>query len=228
MCFAGDNSMTSLRHCLLAILTPGGRLSQLSCAVLIIGLVAIHAAILAHLNAHVADYPPYNALSIALVVLLWMKFSALSRRFHDCDSAAFFLLPYFVLMVVSYLVAFDHGKLADSPFEEDRDLAATVESIRVAFQVSGMGIVLMALKSAGDSGPNAYGPPFSSLSGGKIAKSQIITEATRTPARGPHIAKPAPAEKPARPMGLPLAVGPRGKISPAAGSRDRKADFGRR
>ena len=228
MVLTGDQTMGSFGKYILAILTPWGRLSQTTYAVMILVLVAAHTAILMHLSGHLEDYPPYNPYSIGLIVILWMSFSVLSRRFHDCNSAALFLLPILIMTVAAYLVAFDHAALAESPFEEDRDLWTFVENIRSAFQLAGMAIILFALKSSGTGGENAYGAPFASFGSFRAQKPRLEKGAPAPVARTAKINPAAAPDKSETRLEVPVPRGPRGKIAPASLDRDRNGNFGRR
>ncbi len=152
--------MAYLRDIFLALTTPWGRLSQLPFIVLAAILLAVHGALQAYVSTHVDDLEAYNPYAIGQIVTLWMFFSILSRRFHDSGNAALLLVPYFAMTFAVYLLAMDNYKLAVSPFEDDHATAAWFERVRMVYQLIGFGVIIMALKDAGDDIGNAYGAPF--------------------------------------------------------------------
>jgi uncharacterized membrane protein YhaH (DUF805 family) len=196
--------MAGFVQLLLALVTPWGRLPQLVYGVLTLAVGFAHGAIFAFLANHAEAYTGYNPLSMLLIVLIWVQFCLTSRRFHDSNSAAFFLLPLMILTIGVYLYAIDHAHLADSPFQEDRDDAALADQVRTVFQTIGLMIMLFALKSSGDSGDNAFGPEFDlrpdTLKGRRRTPSRQIAEAQAKPVSR----APTPVPKPAAPQSQPL------------------------
>ena len=220
--------MTQLQQLLLALVTPWGRLPQSIYGLLTLAVCVLHGAIVLFLASRIEDHPGYsgyNALSIALIALIWVQFCLMSRRFRDSSNAAFFLLPVIVATAAAYLYAIDHAGLAASPFQEDRDQAAFAEQIRTVFQTIGLALMLFALKSSGDSGPNAFGPEFVLETGTARHKmlppvAKPVTTAPKTAPRStpsPTVAEPRPLDR----IGLP-------KERRQNLARQRPNDFGRR
>ncbi len=152
--------MARLLKYLLVLVTPWGRLPQFNYAVLALLTIALHVAITVYLSGHADGLPAYNPFAIAELALLWVMFSLLSRRFHDTGDPAIFLFPLLICTIVAYLAALDHGGLAVSVFEEDRDSAQMYEHLKIMFQASGLALALFAMKNPGDPHANTFGPEF--------------------------------------------------------------------
>ena len=152
--------MARLLKYLLVLVTPWGRLPQFSYGVLALLTLAIHFAIAAYVSTNVEDLPAYNPYAMMEIVLLWVMFSLMSRRFHDSGDPAIFLFPLLICTIAAYLVALDHAKLAVSVFEEDRDSALMYGHLKAMFQACGLALALFAMKNPGDPHANTFGPEF--------------------------------------------------------------------
>lgn len=227
--------MAYLRDISMALFTPWGRLSQLVFTVLVVVIMTVHGLLQVYLDARIEDLQAYNPYQLAQLVTLWMLFSILSRRFHNSGNAALFLVPYFALTFAAYLFAFDHWKLAVSPFEEDHDTAAWYDRIRMVFQLLGMAIVIFALKDAGDEGANAHGPAFGAHTHHAPKHHQDEQQPAASPRRVPraHVAVTAAPDPEPAPSGRAdhrhhvEPVLRRGRITPVETS-GRPNGFGRR
>ena len=145
-------------------------------AILMTAVAAAHIAIIVFLAGNAEDYPGYNAFSMSLIVLIWVQFCLMSRRFHDSSNGAMFLVPLMVATVAAYLFAIDSSPLANSPFQEDRDEAALYDHVRMVFQAIGFVLIIFALRAPGNDGLNAYGPEFVLGSGEPKARNTVTAK----------------------------------------------------
>jgi uncharacterized membrane protein YhaH (DUF805 family) len=218
--------MLYVRNCLIALIAPWGRLSAGPFAVMALLLILAHCAIQMHITDLADDLPPYNTWSMSLFVLMWMGFCISSRRFHDSGKTAFFLVPALVVMFAAYLAVFDDLHLANSAFEEDRDVLRWAERARLVFQILSLVAMGAALMRPGDVGENAFGDEFYDNKSTKKAATRLATHAPAAASRK----APAPLAdvQPAAKRQEFLAGGPRGRITPGESARHRPDGFGRR
>ena len=222
--------MLYFRNLLTALVTPWGRLSAVPFASLALLLIAAHCAIQMHITDLADDLPPYNAWSMSLFGLMWAGFCISSRRFHDSGKTAFYLVPALVIMFASYLAVFDDLSLANSAFEEDRDLLRWAERARFALQMLGLVAMFAALVRPGDSGGNAFGEEFYDAKAGSAGKAAARMAAQAASVTAARKAAPGPAAAPPQAVQRQdfLASGPRGRITRAESTRHRADGFGRR
>lgn len=230
--------MLYFRKCLIALMTPWGRLSPVPFAALAFLLIAAHCLIQIHITQMGEDLQPYNSWSMSLFVLMWFGFCITSRRFHDSGQTAFWLVPLLVITFASYLAVFDNLHFATSVFEEDRDLLRWSERARFALQILGMVAMVAALVRPGDSGDNAFGHEFHVPDNAKphakaarVAAQMAPTPAARKIAAAAHhetAVATEPAVTPRRRSTDHVPSGPRGRITPTDLVRHRGEGFGRR
>jgi uncharacterized membrane protein YhaH (DUF805 family) len=227
--------MRYIGNCIVALVTPWGRLSAVPYAVMAMSVIAGHIAIQYHLTAAGDDLPPYNTWSMGYFGLMWALFCIMSRRFHDAGKTAFFLLPLLVAAFASYLYVFDNLHFAGSDFAEDRDVLTTAEHIRFVVQAATLAALAFATLQPGDFGDNAFGTEFASRKTPAPHKA-AAARTTPTPQVGPaRVARtlkaappqPHPMSEPAPPRHVEPS-GPRGRITPSDSSRKRGDGFGRR
>ncbi len=220
--------MLYARNLIVALISPWGRLPAAPFAIICMFVIGAHIAIQVHITQLGEDLPPYNSWSMSFFVLMWISFSATSRRFHDGGKTALFLVPLVVITFASYLAVFDDMHLANSAFEEDRDILRWAERARFALQIAGMVAMIAALLRPGDSGDNAFGPEFAHSSHGALSSTASTRVAAQpAPARRTPPAAPGDAAPAVRRQDF-LADGPRGRITGAESSRRRPDGFGRR
>ena len=220
--------MLYLRNCLIALVTPWGRLSATPFAAMTLAVITTHCLIQMYITDLADDLPPYNAWSMSLFGLMWMGFCLTSRRFHDSGKTAFLLVPALIVMFAAYLAVFDDLHFANSAFEEDRDVLRWAERARLVFQIAGMIAMIAALVRPGDAGSNAFGDEFYDPKNATKSVARIAAHAAPVvPARK---IVPAPAEAPSQAAKRQdfLANGPRGRITPGESARQRPDGFGRR
>jgi uncharacterized membrane protein YhaH (DUF805 family) len=223
--------MRYLGKLLFALISPSGRLSAMPFAVLALLLMGAQCAIQMQLTALGEDYPAYNAYSIGLVLLLWPAFCITSRRFHDSDKAALFLIPLMIITFASYLSAFDNLHFAGSDFDEDRNAWLWAERGRLLMQILSMAAMIAALLRAGDESDNGYGHVFYVPTVTAVARTaaHVSSNAGATTAhRKPPATVPVQTARVTVDRQDFLASGPRGKITPAESTRHRSDGFGRR
>ena len=189
--------MSRLPKYLIVLVTPWGRLPQLSYGVLVLLTLAAHFAISLYVSVNLEELPAYNLYAMSELALLWVMFSLMSRRFHDSGDPAVFLFPLLICTIAAYLVALDHAKLTVSVFEEDRESAQMYGLLKAMFQACGLALALFAMKNSGDDYANAYGPEFFPRSNGRKSR---IAEAIKLPEPAWKRAAPSqPASTPAAP-----------------------------
>lgn len=244
--------MLYLRKCLVALMTPWGRLPPVTFAALAMLLIGVHCTIQLYVTSMGEDLPPYNAWSMSLFFVMWSGFCLTSRRFHDSGKTAFYLVPLLIVTFASYLAVLDDMHLATSVFEEDRNMLRWAERVRFALQIVGMMAMVAALIRPGDEAPNAFGSIF-------YDPKANAKRAKRTPHASADRAKPKAADRIAAVAHAPTATrhsvaaavvdegdampttphprrraddrpgpGPRGRITPSELVRHRGEGFGRR
>jgi uncharacterized membrane protein YhaH (DUF805 family) len=221
--------MRYLGNCIVALLTPWGRLSAAPYAVLAIALIAAHCFIQLHLTAAGDDLPPYNSWSMSYFGIMWVMFCIMSRRCHDAGKTAFFLLPLLGVVFASYIYVFDNLHFADSDFAEDRAILAWAEHVQMIIRFAALVTVSYAGILAGDTEENAFGPEFyRPVSAPSKPSARLSAQAG--PQRVARSLKPAISQSAAdQPKKQEWDVsGPRGRITPAESARNRRDGFGRR
>lgn len=146
------------QHYLAALITPNGRLSQFAFALLAVVLAFANVWIYGQIryNPQSAVWNPYT---IALFVMIWMKFCIMSRRMHDTGSAGLILVPTLFLAVFAFLCAIDRDMLG-ADFGRDAGTALIVEHGTKIVRTLFIMIFLYLVRAGGEEGENAYGPEF--------------------------------------------------------------------
>ena len=173
-----------------------GRLNQFGFALLAIGLAFGHIWVYAQLKYH-PDLTGWNAYTITLLVLLWMKFCIISRRMHDTGSSGFVLVPVLVVLAGLYVVIIDPETMGPSALDSDAAKFVMQHGMRLP-RVLLIAIFIYCIRSPGEAGPNGYGPEFgdsddgtkraSDMKGGNRLGNEPVHSYTRlqVPGSGPQ------------------------------------------
>ena len=221
--------MRYLAKCIIATVTPWGRLPAVPYAVFALVLIAAHCFVQLHLTAAGDALLPYNSWSLSFFVMMWVTFCILSRRLHDAGINSIAVLPLLILTFASYIYVLDHLNLADSDFKEDRALLAFAEHLRICLQAVVLAALAFAGTKAGESGDTAFGADFSSSMSRK-PRTETALRARDGTKRVAHKANNARVQAVSAPRARQDfdTSGPRGRITPAESARNRQSGFGQR
>ncbi|NOT70557.1 MAG: DUF805 domain-containing protein [Hyphomicrobium sp.] len=234
--------MPYLGKCLMALVTPWGRLPLAPFAVMAFVVILFTLALQIQTTLMADTLPPYNVWSMSLVAMLWPAFCITSRRFHDSGKTAIVLIPLLIMTLAAHLSVFDNLQYADSDFVEERDALAWVERGRYLLQLAGVAAMSMALKQPADVGDNLFGHPFNVDEGSRAAfaskanavtipgPNSIVDETAQVVGLSSAHKKVAAAKPERRKVSRQdfLMLAQRGRITPAESARRRRDDFGRR
>ena len=146
------------QHYLIALVSPFGRLGQFHFATLACVIAFAHLWIYAQQQGMPKD-EPWNAFSIALLMLIWCKFCIISRRLHDTGSNGLIAVPVLLLAIFAYLLVIDPS-IAGRDIRKDSSFGFFMQHGMSFARTLFIAIFMYCIRAGGESGPNAYGPEF--------------------------------------------------------------------
>ncbi|MCB1514125.1 MAG: hypothetical protein H6876_09010 [Hyphomicrobiaceae bacterium] len=169
-----------MRHYIMALLSPSGRISRGALLALGIPLMVLTVGARHQLRLDMVDGGEASEWWYALIlVLMWSQFCLVARVLQNAGIPGVVALPFFVLAAFDFLLLLDPSVLGGSFDEVEGNLDLLGQAINGSCYLIRLALIYGLVVGSSD-GANAYGPPFGTESEAeRMANQRRIRERVR-------------------------------------------------
>lgn len=168
-------------HYIVALISPAGRLDQVSFALLSIVLAIGHLYVFGQIMYQDLG-ASWNVYSISLFVMLWMQFCILTRRSKDTGSSGAIYVPVLLIAASMLFIALNPNGIWPDIEESGMGSFITEYGVKILCALY-VALFLYGVRASGMDGENAYGPEFGEL---RDEDARKLADKRRAARQGPH------------------------------------------
>ena len=169
-----------MRHYIMALLSPSGRISRGALLGLGIPLAILTVWARVQLRLEMADGGEPSEWWYALILfLIWSQFCLVARILQNAGIPGVVAMPLFILAAFDFLLILDPTVLGETIEEAEDNLSLLDQAINASFYLIRSAMIYGLVMGSSDTA-NAYGPPFGTESAAeRMANHRRIRERVR-------------------------------------------------